>query len=63
MARSNDAWQKSADAVTAAQNEHLEACQKYGENSPEAFVADEKAFAEYFRHVKAHGNSSDRYRG
>ncbi|MGZ0231137.1 hypothetical protein [Streptomyces sp. H49] len=59
MGRNTDAWQKSADALEAAENAYREAVDIYGADSPEALVADEKAFAESDRHFGIYGNPFD----
>lgn len=55
-------WKKSAEDLDAAENAYREACDKYGEDSPEALVADEAAFAASDRHFGANGNPNNRYR-
>ena len=62
MAR-NDDWQQSANALDAAQDAYTEAVATYGADSPEALVADEKAWTESDRHFGTYGNPNDHYRG
>ncbi|MFI1203811.1 hypothetical protein ACH4VR_30995 [Streptomyces sp. NPDC020883] len=55
-------WRKSSDELNAAENSYQEACDKYGEDSPEALVADELAMDAAHRHFGTYGNPNDHYR-
>jgi len=44
-------WKQTSDAVDAAEDGYVEACKTFGEDSPEALVADEKAWDAYQAHI------------
>lgn len=54
--RNDNAWQKSSDALTAAQDARTAAVRIHGPNSPEALATDELAWAEHDRHFGTYGN-------
>lgn len=55
-------WKKSGKELDGAEDAYLEACQKYGEDSPQARAADEAAWAVADRHFGTYGNPDDHYR-
>lgn len=56
-------WKKSSDALAEAEKACTEARRTYGEDSPQAQAADEKAFDASDSHFGTYGNPNDRFRG
>ena len=53
---------KTSAALNDAEDAYREACEKYGEDSPQARAADDAAFAASDAHLGNNGEPMNRYR-